>query len=122
MKATKKLITLLLCVIMLLALVPTAAFADTEDTVQIESQTNSAFDYLEYYSNGKWKDLNTPKHWIESTGQVCYCIEHSEGNPHGAKYTAAAPSSVFSSTAGQTTYTCPPSATFLRMKASRRGR
>ena len=70
MKATKKLITLLLCIIMLLALVPTAAFADTEDTVQIESQTNSAFDYLEYYSNGKWKDLNTPKHWIKSTGQA----------------------------------------------------
>ena len=96
MKATKKLITLLLCVIMLLALVPTAAFADTEDTVQIESQTNSAFDYLEYYSNGKWKDLNTPKHWIKSTGQVCYCIEHTDGNPHGATYTAAPPSSVFS--------------------------
>lgn len=46
MKATKKLITLLLCIIMLLAMVPAAAFADTEDTVQIESQTNSAFDYL----------------------------------------------------------------------------
>ena len=100
MKATKKLIAMLLCAIMLLALVPAAAFADSGDTkatVEIESQTNSAFDYLEYYSNGKWKDLNTPKHWIKSTGQVCYCIEHSEGNPHGATYTAAPPSSVFSS-------------------------
>ncbi len=100
MKATKKLIAMLLCAIMLLALVPAAAFADSGDTkatVEIESQTNSAFDYLEYYSGGKWKDLNTPRHWIKSTGQVCYCIEHSEGNPHGATYTAAPPSSVFSS-------------------------
>lgn len=99
MKATKKLIAMLLCALMLLALVPAAAFADsgnTKATVEIESQTNSAFDYLEYYSNGKWKDLNTPKHWIKSTGQVCYCIEHTDGNPHGATYTAAPPSSVFS--------------------------
>lgn len=91
---------MLLCAIMLLALVPAAAFADSGDTkatVEIESQTNSAFDYLEYYSGGRWKDLNTPRHWIKSTGQVCYCIEHSEGNPHGATYTAAPPSSVFSS-------------------------
>ena len=61
----------------------------------IQSQTNSAFDYLEYYSGGRWKDLNTPRHWIESTGQVCYCIEHTSGNPHGASYTATPPSSVF---------------------------
>lgn len=87
---------LLLCVLTVIGLLPAAAFA-ASDTVTIESQKNDAFDYLEYYSNGKWKDLNTPKHWIESTGQVCYCIEHSEGNPHGDEYTAASPSSVFSS-------------------------
>ncbi len=63
MKATKKLIAMLLSAIMLLALMPAAAFADSGDTkatVEIESQTNSAFDYLEYYSGGRWKDLNTP--------------------------------------------------------------
>ena len=87
---------LLLCVLTVIGLLPAAAFA-ASDTVTIESQKNDAFDYLEYYSDGKWKDLNTPKHWIESTGQVCYCIEHSEGNPHGDEYTAASPSSVFSS-------------------------
>ncbi len=98
MKATKKLIAMLLCALMFLAVVPAAAFADSGDTkgtVEIESQTNSAFDYLEYYSNGKWKDLNTPKHWIKSTGQVCYCIEHTDGNPHSDTYSPAAPSSVF---------------------------
>ena len=92
-----KLLALSLCLITLFSFIPTqTASADSGDTVTIESQTNSAFDYLEYYSNGKWKDLNTPKHWIESTGQVCYCIEHTDGNPHGATYTAAPPSSVFS--------------------------
>ena len=92
-----KLLALSLCLITLFSFIPTqTASADSGDTVTIESQTNSAFDYLEYYSNGKWKDLNTPKHWIESTGQVCYCIEHTDGNPHGATYTAMPPSSVFS--------------------------
>lgn len=94
-----KFLALALCLVTLFTFLPvTPAFADDayEENVTIQSERNNAFDYLEYYSGGKWKDLNTPKHWIESTGQVCYCIEHSDGNPHGASYTAAAPSSVFS--------------------------
>lgn len=94
-----RILALSLCLLTLLAFVPVApAFADEEpfpQNVTIQSQTNSAFDYLEYYNGSKWKDLNTPKHWIESTGQVCYCIEHTDGNPHGATYTATAPSQVF---------------------------
>ena len=91
-------LALALCLITLLSFVPAVASADTgstKGTVEIESETNSAFDYLEYYSGGKWKDLNTPKHWIESTGQICYCIEHTDGNPHSDTYSPAAPSSVF---------------------------
>ena len=87
-----------MCLITMLSFVPAVASADEEpfqQTVTIESQTNSAFDYLEYYNGSKWKDLNTPRHWVESTGQVCYCIEHTDGNPHGATYTATAPSQVF---------------------------
>ena len=98
MKTIQRIISALLCAVMVFALVPvlTASAEDAyPETVTIESEKNNAFDYLEYYSGGKWKDLNTPKHWIESTGQVCYCIEHSEGNPHGASYTATAPSQVF---------------------------
>ena len=94
----KKILALFMCLISLLSFVPAVAFADEEPfqtTVTIESEKNNAFDYLEYYSSGKWKDLNTPKHWVESTGQVCYCIEHTDGNPHGATYTATAPSQVF---------------------------
>ena len=93
-----KLLALFLCLITLLSFVPAVASADEEpfqQTVTIESEKNNAFDYLEYYNGSKWKDLNTPKHWVESTGQVCYCIEHTDGNPHGATYTATAPSQVF---------------------------
>lgn len=95
MKTKSKIISLLLCVLILVGLVPTAAFA-AEQNVTIESQTNSAFDYLEYYSNGGWHDLNTPKHTIKQTGQVAYCVEHSYTNPHGENYSATAPSRVFS--------------------------
>ena len=52
-----KLLALSLCLITLFSFIPTqTASADSGDTVTIESQTNSAFDYLEYYSNGKWKN------------------------------------------------------------------
>ena len=94
---SKRLVAFLLCVLTIVGVMPFVTALAAEPTVTIESQTNSAFDYLEYYKDGKWKDLNTPRHWIESTGQICYCIEHSEGNPHGDTYTAASPSSVFSS-------------------------
>ena len=86
---------LLMCLLTIIGLLPGAAFA-AQSTVTIESQTNSAFDYLEYYKDGAWKDLNTPRHWIEQTGEVVYCVEHAAGNPHGDTYTAASPSSVFS--------------------------
>lgn len=92
---TKRIMALLMCLLTIIGLLPGAAFA-AQSTVTIESQTNSAFDYLEYYSNGAWNDLNTPRHWIEQTGEVVYCVEHAAGNPHGDTYTAASPSSVFS--------------------------
>lgn len=95
MKGRKRILSLLLCVLTVIGLMPTAALA-AEQNVTIESQTNAAFDYLEYYSNGSWHDLNTPRHTIEQTGEVAYCVEHSQGNPHGDSYKATAPSNVFS--------------------------
>lgn len=95
MKA-KRLMALLLCLLTVIGLIPGVASA-AQSTVTIESQTNSAFDYLQYYSEGAWKDLNTPRHWIEATGEVVYCVEHAATNPHGQTYTATSPSSVFSS-------------------------
>ena len=93
-----RILALSLCLLCLFSFVPLRhAHADGAfpENVTIQSERNNAFDYLEYYSGGKWKDLNTPKHWIESTGQVCYCIEHNAGNPHSSSYTATPPSSVF---------------------------
>lgn len=95
MKGRKRIFSLLLCALTVIGLIPTAALA-AEQNVTIESQTNAAFDYLEYYSNGSWHDLNTPRHTIEQTGEVAYCVEHSQGNPHGDSYKATAPSNVFS--------------------------
>ena len=93
---TKRLMALLLCLLTLIGVIPFGGAFAAGSTVTIESQTNSAFDYLEYYKDGRWRDLNTPKHWIEQTGEVVYCVEHSAGNPHGQTYTATSPSSVFS--------------------------
>lgn len=93
---TKRLMALLLCLLTLIGVIPFGGAFAAGSTVTIESQTNSAFDYLEYYKDGRWHDLNTPKHWIEQTGEVVYCVEHSAGNPHGQTYTAISPSSVFS--------------------------
>lgn len=92
---TKRIMALLLCLLAVIGLMPGVASA-AASTVTIESQTNSAFDYLEYYSDGSWHDLNTPRHWIEQTGEVVYCVEHAADNPHGDTYTATSPSSVFS--------------------------
>ena len=44
---SKRIIAVLLCALTVIGLMPTAALA-AESTVTIESQTNSAFDYLEY--------------------------------------------------------------------------
>ncbi len=92
----KRIAALLMCVLTLIGLMPSSAFA-AANTVTIESQTNSAFDYLQYYADGTWKDLNTPRHWIVATGEVVYCVEHAATNPHGQTYTATSPSNVFSS-------------------------
>ncbi len=96
MKA-KRLMALLLCLLTVIGIIPAGTALAAGNTVTIESQTNSAFDYLQYYSDGSWKDLNTPRHWIESTGEIVYCVEHAATNPHGQTYTATSPSSVFSS-------------------------
>ena len=66
----------LVCLFTFAPMRPAHADGAFPENVTIQSERNNAFDYLEYYSGGRWKDLNTPRHWIESTGQVCYCIEH----------------------------------------------
>lgn len=97
MNKKPRILILALCLLTLLSVMPLGTALAAQSTVTIESQTNSAFDYLQYYDAGQWKDLNTPRHWIESTGEIVYCVEHAATNPHGQTYTLTSPSNVFSS-------------------------
>ncbi len=93
----KHILFLLLCLLTVISILPIATTLAASSAVTIESQTNSAFDYLEYYDGSQWKDLNTPRHWIASTGEIVYCVEHAAANPHGETYALTSPSNVFSS-------------------------
>ena len=53
MKA-KRLMAMLLCLLTIIGIIPGVAFA-AQSTVTIESQTNSAFDYLEYTTTAHGK-------------------------------------------------------------------
>lgn len=89
-KKLKRPLALVLCLIVVFSLLPMTAFAASQ--VTIDSENNSGFDYFEYLnSEGKWVDLNTPKHTITETGQVAYCIQHKLGNPHGVGYSEVDP-------------------------------
>ena len=94
MKKCKQILAALLCVLLLFAIIPAGALA--AGSVNVESETNAAFDYLEYNSDG-WKDLNTPKHWITQTGEIVYCVQHKKGNPHGVAYQQVDMASLYSS-------------------------
>lgn len=89
----KRIIAIALCALTLIGAMPLTASAAS---VNIESETNSAADYLEYYSSG-WNDLNTPKHWIMQTGEIVYCVQHKATNPHGVAYQQIDMSSLYSS-------------------------
>lgn len=86
----KRPMALILCLLVVFSLLPMTAFAASR--VTIDSESNSGFDYFEYLnSEGKWVDLNTPRHTITQTGQVAYCIQHKLGNPHGVGYSEVDP-------------------------------
>ena len=104
MSKLNRIFALLLAALFCVSLIPMSAFAGTtvkpydSGTITIQSEYDSAFDYLEYYSNGTWKDLNTPRHWIVETGEDVYCIEHSSNSPHGGSYEETSPSALFGTT------------------------
>lgn len=89
----KRIIAIVLCALTLIGAMPLTASATS---VNIESETNAAADYLEYYSSG-WNDLNTPKHWILQTGEIVYCVQHKAANPHGVAYQQIDMTSLYSS-------------------------
>ncbi|MBR5949580.1 MAG: hypothetical protein IKZ82_13195 [Clostridia bacterium] len=100
MSKTTRFISLLLAAVMCLGLIPVGALAETrgstrtEGGVTIESEYDSAFDYLERYYDGVWRDLHTPRHWIAETGEDVYCIEHTMHSPHGDEYVETNPSTL----------------------------
>lgn len=65
---TKRIMALLLCLLAVIGLMPGVASA-AASTVTIESQTNSAFDYLEYYSDGFMARLEHASPLVEQTGR-----------------------------------------------------
>lgn len=87
---------LLLCILMICSMLPLTALAASQVTVN--SDSNSGYDYYEYLSgSGDWEDLNTPRHVINETGDVAYCLQHKLGNPHGQGYSSMNPLDNYSS-------------------------
>lgn len=86
----------LLCILMICSMLPLTALAASQVTVN--SDSNSGYDYYEYLSgSGDWEDLNTPRHVINETGDVAYCLQHKLGNPHGEGYSSMNPLDSYSS-------------------------
>lgn len=76
---SRRTLAMLLCILSLLALIPSTAFAASE--VKVESRNTTA--YLEYISgSGTWEDLNTPDHYIVGTNDIAYCLQHRKSSPH----------------------------------------
>ena len=73
----------LLCVILLFC----TAFSMTAyaDTAVVTSGTMYSY-FQTYGSNGVWKDIQTPSHWITSTGEVAYCLQTSMDQPYNSSY------------------------------------
>ena len=73
----------LLCVILLFC----TAFSMTAyaDTAVVTSGTMCSY-FQTYGSNGVWKDIQTPSHWITSTGEVAYCLQTSMDQPYNSSY------------------------------------
>lgn len=81
---------------MICSMLPLTALAASQVTVN--SDSNSGYDYYEYLSgSGDWEDLNTPRHVINETGDVAYCLQHKLGNPHGQGYSSMNPLDNYSS-------------------------
>ena len=84
---------MLFCVILIFTLMlPITAFADTAVVT-----TGSMYSYFQTYgSNGVWKDIQTPSHWITSTGEVAYCLQTSMDPPYNSSYSTVDGSSYYS--------------------------
>ena len=78
-------LALLFCVILIFAAaLPVTAFADNAVVT-----SGSMYSYFQTFgSNGQWKDIQTPSHWITNTGDVAYCLQTSNDTPYYSSYTS----------------------------------
>lgn len=76
-------LTVLFCAILIFcAALPVSAHADNATIT-----TGNMYSYFQTFgSNGVWKDIQTPSHWITSTGEVAYCLQTSKDSPYNSGY------------------------------------
>ena len=88
----------LLCVLLLFStLISATAFADDvifgpatgegEALSSVTVSTSAAVSYFQTFgSDGTWKDLGTPLHAINETGQIAYCLQPAMTSPNNSGY------------------------------------
>lgn len=87
-------LTVLFCAILIFcAMLPVTAHADNATVT-----TGNMYSYFQTFgSNGVWKDIQTPSHWITSTGEVAYCLQTSKDSPYNSGYHTVNGSDYYSS-------------------------
>lgn len=78
----RKLAVLFCTLLIFCGILPVTAYADNATVT-----TGSMYSYFQTFgSNGIWKDIQTPSHWITSTGEVAYCLQTSKDSPYNSGY------------------------------------
>ena len=86
-------IAVLLCALLLFC----TAFSFTAYADTAVVTTGTMYSYFQTYgSNGTWKDIQTPSHWITSTGEVAYCLQTSMDPPYNSSYSTVDGSNYYS--------------------------
>lgn len=84
---------MLFCVILIFCgILPVTAHADYGSVT-----TGYLYSYFQTFgSNGTWKDIQTPSHWIVETGEVAYCLQTNKDTPYGSGYSTVDGSAYYS--------------------------
>lgn len=87
-------IAVFFCILLIFfGLLPVTAHADNATVT-----SGSMYSYFQTYgSNGVWKDMQTPSHWITDTGEVAYCLQTSKDSPFNSGYHTVDGSDYYSS-------------------------
>jgi len=91
----RQLMVLLGVILLFCTVLSPMAFAEEYTVSTMGPGYNTAY-FQTYSSSGTWSNLGTPKHYIVETGEPCYCIQTSKGEPSNASYYTVDPFSVYS--------------------------